>query len=110
MTLGWWKLAVFAAVAVWLSLAGYWLKGVVEEAGQADLLRQQIKATAKRIGEQNAIAKQAEAELQADRAALATLNKKWTAIRAQKDRAACQLDADAVRVLRDAAPGHAPAR
>ncbi|AWM37009.1 hypothetical protein GobsT_50940 [Gemmata obscuriglobus] len=93
-----------------LLLFGGWMKGIYDEAGQADILRQQIAATAERIDRQNALAKKAEAEMQADRLALATLNKKWTAIRAQKDRAVCQLDADAVRVLKDASAAHPAAR
>ena len=93
-----------------LLLVGGWMKGVYDEAGQSDLLRQQIAATAKKIDQQNTVAKQTEVELQASQRAFATLNKKWTAIRAQKDRAVCQLDTDTVRVLKDAGSLHPAAR
>ena len=93
-----------------LLLLGGWAKGVYDDAGQADVLRKQIAATAERIDRQNAVATKAEAAAQADRQALATLNRKWTATRAQNDRAACRLDADALRVLQDASGDDPAAR
>ena len=105
-----WKPYLIGLGVLALLLFGGWMKGIYDEAGQADLLRQQIKATAERIDTQNAVAKRAEAQMQADRTTIAALNKKWTAVRANKDRAVCQLNADAIRVLKDASSGDAPAR
>lgn len=98
-------LGVFA-----LLLLGAYAKGIYDEAGQADLLRQQIAATAERIDRQNAVAKRTEDDLQAARQNLATLNKKWNAVRAQKDRTVCRLDADTLGVLRAATAAHPAAR
>lgn len=97
-----WKPYLAVLILVAGVLSGLYLRGLYEEAGQADILRQQIKAAAERQDEQNAIAQAAEDRLRADRENLATLNRKWNAIRANKDRAPCQLDADALRMLRDA--------
>lgn len=105
-----WKPYLIAFGVLALLLFGAYAKGIYDEAGQADLLRKQIAATVKRIDEQNAVAVKAEAQIQSDRATIAAINKKWNAIRAQKDRTACQLDAGAIRVLKDASAANATAR
>lgn len=97
------------AILALLLLGGY-AKGIYDEAGQADVLRKQIAATAERIDHQNAIAKKTEAQLQAYRQTFATLNKKWNAVRANKDRAVCQLDPDTIGVLKDASSDRTSAR
>lgn len=102
MTPGWWKVAAVCAAGIWLSLAGYWMKGLVEEAGQAQVLREQIKANRDAQDKINAVARAAETQLAAERRKAAELNRKWKAIRETESHAVCTLDDDTLGLLRDA--------
>lgn len=102
MTPGWWKLAAVCGAAIWLSLAGYWLKGVVEEAGQAEVLRGQIKANLEAQDKINTVARAAETQLASERRKAAELNRKWKVIRETESHAVCTLDDDTLGLLRDA--------
>ena len=106
----WLQVGGVAAVALALLLTGAYVQGKFEEAEQAEVLRTQIKDMTARLDKANTKAVEAEAEIQADRDALATLTRKWTRTRADKDRAPCQLDPDALGVLRGATADRAPAR
>ncbi len=107
----WWQSVAACAVVIWLSLAGYWLKGVVAEAEQADVLRGQIKANREAQDRINAVAQAAETTLAAERQKAAELNRKWRKTRDAETRAVCALDDDTLGVLREAArPAGVPAR
>lgn len=107
----WVKPVAACAVVVWLFLAGFWLKGVVAEAGQADVLREQIKASREAQEKLNGIATAAEAKLAAERQQAAELNRKWRKTREAENRAVCPLDDDTIGVLREATrPAGVPAR
>lgn len=108
---GWWKAAAVLVVAGWLFLAGYWLKGVVEESEQADVLREQIKTNREAQERVNARAALAESQLAAERAKAAALNRKWSKIRETEGRSVCTLDDDTLGLLREARkPAGVPAR
>lgn len=93
-------LAAVAAV-IFVFLGGYRLKATVEEARQADVLRQQIRGMVERQDAAAITARATEAELARIRAANANLNRKWNAVRAEKPDP-CLLDDRRVGVLRDA--------
>lgn len=107
----WWQSVAACAVVIWLFLAGFWLKGVVAEAAQAEVLREQIKANREAQDKLNAVARAAEATLAAERQKAAELNRKWRKTRDAENRAVCALDDDTLGVLREAArPAGVPAR
>lgn len=106
-----WKLPLACALAIWLLLAGYWLKGLVEEAKQAETLREQVKANAAAQDRINGIAAETETKLAANRRREAEINRKWNTIREAESRAVCTLDDDVISLLRDATvPASLPAR
>lgn len=95
------KIAALAATVLTVFLGGYFVKGKIEEAEQADLLRQQIRAQIERQDALTAIARRTEDELTRARAANANLNRRWNTLRAEKPDP-CLLDADRIGLLRDA--------
>lgn len=101
-------LAVTAAFVL-IFISGYFVKDKIDEAAQADLLRQQIKAQIERQDAMAATARATEAERDAWRQRFATLNRKWSEIRAQEPNS-CLLGDSRIGLLRDAtAPlGEAP--
>lgn len=97
----WWKLGAIAAAVVVIFNAGFYVSEKFEEAAQADILRQQIKAQTEKQDSMAAKAEAAEAELSALRRNQSTINRKWNQIRA-KDPSLCLLGDSRVGLLRDA--------
>jgi hypothetical protein len=95
------KLLASAALALFVFLGGYYVKDKIDEAAQADLLRQQIKAQVERQDVLTDIARRTEKELAMIRAANSKLNRRWSSIRAEKPNPNL-LDADRIGLLRDA--------
>jgi Tfp pilus assembly protein PilN len=105
----WLKAGAAVAVVVLIFVGGYFVKGKIEEAEQADILRQQIKAQIERQDVFAAAAKRTEDELARIKAEKSKTNREWDKIRAEKP-ATHLLDDRRIRLLRDAtAPmGEAP--
>ena len=101
----WWKIGLVAAAILLVFDAGYYVKGKFDEADQAEVLRDQIRADRTEQDRVAGVAKAAEADLLAQRQKLANLNKRWSAYRAQKDHTDCRLDPDAIGLLKDATSG-----
>lgn len=82
-------------------LGGYFVKGKIEEAEQADVLRQQIRAQVERQDKLAAKAEAVEAELAVLRQKQSTINRKWSELRAQEP-SPCLLGDSRIGLLRDA--------
>jgi hypothetical protein len=95
------KLLASAAVALFVFLGGYYVKDKIDEAAQADLLRQQIKAQVEQQDALTAKAAATEAERDAWRQRFGNLNRKWSVIRAQEPDT-CPLGDSRIGLLRDA--------
>lgn len=97
----WVRAGAIAAAVLGIFLGGYFVKGKIEEAEQADILRQQIKTQIERQDAMAATAEKTEAELVQARSLNAKLNRKWSEIRAQ-DPHSCLLGDSRIGLLRDA--------
>lgn len=103
------RLLLIASAALSVFLLGFYIKGKFEEAEQAAVLRQQIKAGIERQDRINQIARDTEAALLTERQKSAMLKQKWSALRGDKNRTVCTFDADTVGLLRTAtSAGDAP--
>lgn len=97
----WGKVGAIVAAVIVIFNAGFFIKGKFEEAAQADILRQQIKAQAEKQDDMKAKAEAAEAMLAALRRNQSDINRKWNQIRAQ-DPSLCLLGDSRVGLLREA--------
>jgi Tfp pilus assembly protein PilO len=97
----WGKVGAIVAAVIVIFNAGFFIKGKFEEAAQADILRQQIKAQAEKQDDMKAKAEAAEAVLSALRRNQSDINRKWNQIRAQ-DPSLCLLGDSRVGLLREA--------
>jgi hypothetical protein len=97
----WIRAGALLAAVVLVFVGGYFVKGKIEEAEQADILRQQIKAQIERQDVLAENAKRTEAELARIRAEKTNTDREWDKIRAEKP-ATHLLDARRIRLLRDA--------
>lgn len=95
------RMGLLALAVLSVFLGGYFVKGKIEEAEQADVLRQQIRAQVQRQDELAAKAEAVEAELANLRQKQSTINRKWNQLRAQES-SPCLLGDSRIGLLRDA--------
>jgi ABC-type protease/lipase transport system fused ATPase/permease subunit len=93
-------LYAIAAAAVLLGLA--YLDARLDRANEADALEKRVAEMAAEAAEKDAIAAALETKLQAVRMEATEINRKWSDLRAEKNRPVCRLDADVVGLLKSA--------
>ena len=102
----WWKMGITAVAIIFLFNAGFSVKGKFDEAAQADILRDQIKAATAKNDQLQKIAVKTEAKEAADRQVISSLQQQWSADRAKKKSPDCPLSSDSLSLLGQATVPH----